>query len=89
MSEPEELLNEARGLAIAGTSMCFSLVTLLFKKGVIRKAEMDDFFEGVLETLEKHLAPTDPAVKVARGIVDGMAQVAATGGQSEPKADRT
>jgi hypothetical protein len=84
----DDLLNEARGLSIASASLCFGLVTLLYKKGLIQKADMDDFYEGVLGTLEKDLSPTDPAVKVARGLVDGMAQVAANLGNLSPKADR-
>jgi hypothetical protein len=85
----DDPLDEARGLSIASTSLCFALVTLLFNKGIIQRADMDDFFESVLESLETDLTPTDPAARIARSIIDSMAQVAATGGESAPKADRS
>jgi hypothetical protein len=89
MAGPKDLLAEARGMAHASTSLCFGLATLLFKKGLITKGEFDGYFEGVLESLEKHLDPKDPATKVARGLVDGMARVAATAGRLAPKTKRT
>ena len=84
----DDLLDEARGLSISSSGLCFALVTLLFNKGIIQKADVDDFFESVLVTLETDLTPTDPAVRIARDIVETMAQ-AATSGASAPKTDRT
>jgi len=80
--------DETGGLALTGTAVSFVLATLLFKKGLLTKAELTDLFQGVLETLENFPGATDPAVRTARVLVDGMAQVAATGGTLEPKADR-
>jgi hypothetical protein len=74
---------------MVGMTLSFSLVTLLYKQGKITKAEMDDLFQGVLETLENSPLATDPAVGIARVLIDGMAQVAATGGTLAPKANRT
>jgi hypothetical protein len=88
MADDEHFLNEARGIAFASHALVFSVITLLFKKGLMNKSEMDDLFEGVLETIENSPYANDPTGRIARGLIDGMAQIAATGGTLKPKADR-
>jgi hypothetical protein len=51
-------------------------------------SRQNNLFEGVLETIENSPYANDPADRIARGLIDGMAQVAATGGTLKPKADR-
>jgi hypothetical protein len=80
---------ETRALALTSLALAFSTVSLLAKTKRISKPEADDLFQGVLEVLESFPADIDPAVQVARQLVDAMAQVVATGGTFAPKADRT
>jgi hypothetical protein len=79
--------NEARGVAFASQSLVFSLVALLRKKGLLQQAEAVDLFEGVLQTIENSPYANDPAGQIARGLIDGMARVVATGGTLKPTAD--
>jgi hypothetical protein len=85
----EHFSNEARGMALAAFSISYSTITLLIRTGRISKAEGVDLYEGVLETLENFPGATDPDIRIARGLVDYMAQITATDGKFEPKADRT
>jgi hypothetical protein len=80
---------ETRAIAIVGMSLTFGLVSLLQKKGVLTKAEMDNLFQGVLESLENSPATSDQGVQAARVLVEGMAQVAATGAIPPFAKDRT
>jgi hypothetical protein len=80
---------ETRAIALASIGLVFTLITHLHKKGLIPKVDAEDLFQGVLETLENFPGANDPAAQAARQLVDGMAQVVATGGTFEPKADRT
>jgi hypothetical protein len=88
MTEQDHFLNEARGLGFASYSLVFALIGLLHKKGILSREEVNEFYEGILQTIENSPYANDPAGRIARGLIDGMAQVTATGGQSKPKADQ-
>jgi hypothetical protein len=60
-------------------SFSYRLIGTLMRKNLLTKEEANEFFEGVLTSLEDPLAPTDPAMPEVRVLVDGMAQIAATG----------
>jgi nicotinamidase-related amidase len=83
------LIDLQKGIMGHELKPAFTLITHLHKKGLIPKPDAVDLFQGVLETLENFPAATDPVLQATRQIVDALAQVVATGGTLEPKADRT
>jgi hypothetical protein len=85
--DPDRFLDEARGLAFASQSLVFGLISLLNKKGHLVSEEVNDLFEGALQTIEYSPYANDPAGQVARELIDGMAKVAATSGTLKPKTD--
>lgn len=75
---PDESANETRAIGLVGMAFAYGLIAKLTAKGLLTKDEMSEVFEGVLSTLESTQAPNDPAIPVARVLVDAMAQIAAT-----------
>jgi hypothetical protein len=86
MDDSQRLLDEARGMALASQSLVFCVIKLLREKQALTKAELNDLFEGVLQTLEGSAYANDPAGRIARVIIDDMAQIAATDGTLKPQA---
>jgi hypothetical protein len=67
---------ETLGAALAGELAVFSLIGHLKAKGILSKAETIAIYEETLTALELY-PHDDPAVRVARKILDQMAQIAA------------
>jgi hypothetical protein len=64
------------GAALAGQLTVFSLIGHLKAKGILSKAETIAIYEHTLTALESY-PRDDPAVRVARKLLDQMAQIAA------------
>lgn len=76
---------ETEGVALAGMSLAFGVISRLQQKGLLTKEDVQGLFEGVLQSLEQdNPDPNSPGTRIARALVDAMAQVAATGGTMKP-----
>jgi len=63
--------DEERALALAGLSLVRATIDALEKKGLLEGNEVQGIFDGALTSLE--LRVQDPAVGLARRIVEGIA----------------
>ncbi|HTW53074.1 MAG TPA: hypothetical protein VME45_14375 [Stellaceae bacterium] len=77
--------DEIRGRALATSTLLHGLITALTAKGILTLDEKNQLYEIVLQNFEK-ADPNDPAVQVARKIIDEWAQIAATGKPPPPRA---
>jgi len=75
MPNPED---ELKGRALATSTLMHGLITVLTAKGILTIDEKNRLYEIVLQNFEK-ADPDDPAIQVARKIIDDWAQIAATG----------
>jgi hypothetical protein len=70
-------LDETKGLATVGMSMGIGILTRLEAKGLLAAHDVDEVLEGVLNSLEDFLPPTDPGARSARALVDAIAGIVA------------
>jgi hypothetical protein len=76
---PDDNTFDTRPMAIAALSIAQALTATLVRKGLLSREEVNDLFEGILVSLEGSQAPNDPDVPAARVLIDGLAQIIATG----------
>jgi hypothetical protein len=70
---------ETEAMALAGSMLTYALMGRLVAKGILTEGDRNVIFETTLMSLEGARAATDPATELARKIIDGWAQIAATG----------
>jgi hypothetical protein len=75
--EPE--LADTRGTALAAMAMAFGTIARLCAKGAFDLADIEYVFGGSLSAFEQTQSPNDPAMQVARALLDGMHGVAVAG----------
>jgi hypothetical protein len=63
--------DEERALAFAALSLVRATIDALEKKGLLEEGEIQGIFDGALTSLEHRVQ--DPAVGLARRIVEGIA----------------
>lgn len=73
MTTPEQ---ETLGIALAGELTVFALIGHLKAKGLLSKEDTVAIYEQTLSAIEKYPV-NDPAVGMARQILDQMASIAA------------
>ena len=70
---------ETEALALVGQMMAYGTLQTLVAKGLFTEEDRRLVFETILMTLEDTRDVTGPVIALARRIVDGFAQIAATG----------
>lgn len=65
---------ETKAFAMIGHALSYGLLARLTNKGLLTGGEVQDILDGVLTTFEE--GPDDEAHRVARVMLDGMAQIA-------------
>jgi hypothetical protein len=76
--------DEERALALAALALVQSTINALEEKALLEAAEVQGIFDGALTSLEFRVQ--DPAVGLARRIVEGIAMArAARGPEDDPR----
>lgn len=71
--------DEIRGCALAAFTLSTALLTFIIAKKLMNDAQVDEFLEGVLQSLERFPAPTDPGLRKARSTIEALAHVVTKG----------
>ena len=73
--------DEERALAFAGLALVKAVIDALERKGLLEANQVQGIFDGALTSLE--LRVQDPAIGLARRIVEGIAITRATQGPAD------
>lgn len=65
---------ETKAFAMIGHSLSYGILARLMNKGLLTSSEVQSILDGVLTTFEE--GPDDEAHRVARVMLDGMAEIA-------------
>jgi hypothetical protein len=77
IDETTPKIDETKGLATVGMALGIGILTRLEAKGLLAAHDVDEVLEGILNSLEDFLPPTDPGPRSARALVDAIAGIVA------------